>query len=129
MAGALDAEQTRILDTLKAIFEAARTNDAALFNSVVSPDFYLFEAGSRMDGAGMLALVKTQHDLGKSFEWNITEPDIHVGGDMAWVAYVNKGSVTDATGTKKLSWLESGALRKQEGRWKIVFLHSTRIPS
>ncbi len=28
---------------------------------------------------------------GRRFEWNVTEPDIHIDGDTAWVAYVNRG--------------------------------------
>jgi hypothetical protein len=26
-------------------------------------------------------------------------------------------------------WLESAFLQKEEGTWKIVFMHSTRVPS
>ncbi|MEI9985705.1 MAG: hypothetical protein WDN69_22500 [Aliidongia sp.] len=46
-------------------------------------------------------------------------------GDTAWVAYVNRGSVTDSHGTRPQSWLESAFLRKRGGAWKIAFLHST----
>jgi hypothetical protein len=48
-------------------------------------------------------------------------------GDTAWIAYVNKGSITDASGTTKQNWLESAFLEKQGGDWKIVFMHSTRV--
>ena len=46
----------------------------------------------------------------------------------AWIAYINKGSVTDATGTTNQKWLESAFLEKQAGVCKIVFMHSTRTP-
>src|SRR5260370_27373990 len=60
--------------------------------------------------------------------WNVTEPDVHISGNTAWIAYVNQGSITDASGTVSQKWLESAFLQKQGGIWKIVFMHSTRVP-
>ena len=57
----------------------------------------------------------------------MTEPDIHVDGDMAWIAYVDKGNVGDARGSVAQQWLESAVLTKQSGAWKLVSLHSTRV--
>jgi hypothetical protein len=71
--------------------------------------------------------IKAQHLAGKRYEWNVTEPDVHISGKTAWVAYVNKGSVGDAAGTVSQDWLESAFLQKQAGVWKIVFMHSTRV--
>jgi ketosteroid isomerase-like protein len=75
-----------------------------------------------------MALIKSQHATGKRYEWNVTEPDVHISGDVAWIAYVNEGSITDASGTTNQKWLESAFLQKQAGIWKIVFMHSTRTP-
>ena len=76
-----------------------------------------------------MALIKAQHAAGKRYEWNVTEPDVHISGNGAWIAYVNKGSITDASGTVNQNWLESAFLEKQAGVWKIVFMHSTRVPA
>ena len=75
-----------------------------------------------------MALIKAQHVAGKRYEWNVTEPHVHIRGNTAWIAYVNKGSISDASGTVNQNWLESAFLEKQAGVWKIVFLHSTRVP-
>jgi len=75
-----------------------------------------------------MAVIKAQHAAGKRFEWNVTEPDVHIIGNTAWIAYVNQGSITDASGILSQKWLESAFLQKQAGTWKIVFMHSTRIP-
>ena len=75
-----------------------------------------------------MALIKAQHEAGKRYVWNVTEPDVHIMGKTAWIAYVNQGSITDASGTKKQIWLESAFLQRQGGAWKIVFMHSTRVP-
>ncbi len=124
----LSAEQRRVVDTVRAVFAAARTDDVEKFRSVVAPGFYIFEAGTRLDGKAIMALIKAQHDAGNQFEWNVTETDVHVSGTMAWVAYVNDGSITDGTGTRAQKWLESACLEQQAGLWKILFMHSTRVP-
>jgi ketosteroid isomerase-like protein len=130
LAGNINAEtqQQEVIDTVRTIFAAALTDDTPKFDSVIAPDFYLFDGGVRFNGDTIMAFLKTQHAAGKHHEWNVTEPDVHISGDTAWIAYVNKGSITDASGTKKQNWLESAFLEKQAGKWKIVFMHSTRVP-
>jgi ketosteroid isomerase-like protein len=124
----LASEQKQVVDTVSTIFTAARADDVAKFDSVIAPGFYIFDVGARFNGDSIMALIKTQHAAGKRYEWNVTEPDIHISGNTAWIAYVNKGSITDASGTVNQNWLESAFLEKQAGSWKIVFMHSTRVP-
>ena len=124
----LTPEQTQIVNTVSTVFTAARTDDVAKFNSVIAPDFYIFDGGARFDGDALMALIKAQHAGGKRYEWNVTEPDVHISGNTAWIAYVNQGSISDASGTMNQKWLESVFLEKREGVWKIVFMHSTRVP-
>src|SRR3984957_4059042 len=123
----LTAAQSQIVDTVNTIFTAARTDDVAKFDSVIAPDFFIFDAGARFTGESNMAFIKAQPLAGKCYEWNVTEPDVHISGKTAWVAYVNKGSVGDAAGTVSQDWLESAFLQKQAGVWKIVFMHSTRV--
>lgn len=122
----LSPEQTQVVDTVKAIFLAAETDDLARFHAVTAPTFYIFDGGERFDGDEIMTLIKQQHAAGKVYEWNVTDPDVHIHGDNAWVAYVNRGSIADATGKKDMQWLESAVLQKQAGKWKIEFMHSTR---
>jgi ketosteroid isomerase-like protein len=124
----LASDQRQIVDTVSTIFAAARTDDTAKFDSVVAPGFYIFDGGARFNGDAIMALIKAQHKAGKSYNWNVTEPDVHISGNLAWVAYVNKGSITDASGTTEQKWLESAFLQKESGTWKISFMHSTRVP-
>lgn len=123
------AEQEKIVSTLGTIFTAALTDDFAKFDSVIAPGFYMYDGGARFNGDSILNLIKAQHAAGKRYEWNITEPDVHVDGDTAWIAYVNKGKISDASGTVDQRWLESAVLQRQKGEWKIVFMHSTRVPA
>jgi hypothetical protein len=124
----LTSHQKQVVDTVSAIFVAARADDVAKFDSVIASDFYIFDGGARFNGDSIMALIRAQHAAGKRYEWNVTEPDVHIRGNTAWIAYVNKGSITDASGTVDQNWLESAFLEKQAGTWKIVFMHSTRVP-
>ena len=124
----LTSDQKQVVDTVSAIFIAARADDVAKFDSVIASDFYIFDGGARFNGDSIIALIRAQHAAGKRYEWNVTEPDVHILGNTAWIAYVNKGSITDASGTVDQNWLESAFLEKQAGTWKIVFMHSTRVP-
>ena len=124
----LTFDQKQVVDTVSTIFTAARADDVAKFDSVIASDFYIFDGGARFNGDSIMAFIKAQHAAGKHYEWNVTEPDVHISGNTAWIAYVNKGSISDASGTVNQNWLESAFLEKQAGTWKIVFMHSTRVP-
>jgi ketosteroid isomerase-like protein len=125
----LTPDQQQVVDTVSTVFTAARADDVAKFDSVIASDFYIFDGGARFNGNSIMTLIKAQHAAGKHYEWNVTEPDVHISGNSAWIAYVNKGSITDASGTVNQNWLESAFLEKQAGVWKIVFMHSTRVPA
>lgn len=129
IAGNINAgpQEQEVINTVSTIFAAALTDDTAKFDSVVAPDFYIFDGGVRFNGDTVMAFIKALHAAGKRYEWNVTEPDVHINGDTAWIAYINNGSITDASGTTKQNWLESAFLEKQAGNWKVVFMHSTRV--
>jgi hypothetical protein len=124
-AGNMNAatEERQIVDTVSTIFAAALTDDVAKFDSVIASDFYIFDGGARFNGDSVMAFIKAQHAAGKRYEWNVTEPDVHISGDTAWIAYLNKGSITDASGTAKQNWLEIGLPRKT-GRQLEDCLHA-----
>jgi hypothetical protein len=120
--------EKQVVDTVNTIFAAASTEDIAKLDSVIAPDFYIFANGMRFNGDALMAAIKALHAAGKRNDEHVTEPDIRISGNTAWIAYVNKGSITDASGTVKQNWLESAFLEKQAGTWKILFMHSTRVP-
>jgi hypothetical protein len=125
----LSSEQEQVVKTVSTIFTAAQLGDTAMFDSVISPDFYMFNGGVRFNGDAVMTPMKAQRAAGKRFEWTVTEPDVHITGSTAWIAYLDKGSVTDASGTVEQPWLVSAFLEKKAGAWKVAFLHSTRIPA
>jgi ketosteroid isomerase-like protein len=125
----LTPDQRQVVDTVSTIFSAVGAEDIAKLDSVIAPDFYIFANGMQFNGDALMAAIKALHAAGKRNNERVTEPDIHISGNTAWIAYVNKGSTTDASGTVNQNWLESAFLEKQAGVWKIVFMHSTRVPT
>ena len=121
-------DEARVTATVRSMFAALSTEDIPKLRAVIAPDFYAFEAGGRITGDALIELMKKAHAAGKVYVWTVNEPEVHIDGSMAWITYVNRGSIKDATETKNVSWLESAVLRKEQDNWRIQFLHSTRVP-
>lgn len=121
------AEDAKVVDTVKAVFVAAGADDLGKFHEVTTIDFYAYDNGMRFDGDALMQAIQKQHAAGYVYEWNVTQPEVHVAGDVAWITYINKGSVKNAAGTKEVAWLESMVLERKGGKWRIHFVHSTRV--
>lgn len=111
-----------------AMYGAISAGDAAKARTFMDPGFYIFEGGVRMDAAQILGLMDTVRARGLTYSWSPGAPDGRVSCTEGWIAYVNRGSITDAAGVKPASWLESAALHYDGVSWKILFMHSTRAP-
>lgn len=122
------SEEARVIEVMRTFYVAATNDDLEKFHSVVTHDFYSYDGGARFTGDELMALIKGAHASGKVFVWNVTKPEVRMHGDVAWITYVNEGSVKDASGTKNVTWLESAFLRKEKDAWRIEFFHSTRVP-
>jgi hypothetical protein len=123
------AEQEKIVSVMTTFFASAHDDDLAKFHSIIAPGFYIFDNGARFNGDAVMDLIKGLHATGKHYEWSVTEPDVHImNGNTAWIAYVNKGTITSGSTTTNQQWLESAFFEKIEGEWKIMFIQSTRVP-
>ncbi len=120
------ADPAPVANTLRTLYAAAMSGDAAGMQAVFAPGFYAFDGGRRFDGAGMVALVKGVQANGRTAVWTVNDPDVHITCNTARIAYVNRGAFTDASGTTPITWLESADLVFEGGRWRIAFFHSTR---
>ena len=121
-------DQAQVTETVRNMFAALSAEDIPKLRAVIDADFYAFEAGGRITGDALIDLIKKAHAAGKVYVWTVNEPEVHIEGNMAWVTYINRGSIKDASETKNVSWLESAVLRKEKNNWRIQFFHSTRVP-
>ena len=125
------SDNVAVVDTLRTMYAAATVDDMTKLRGVFAPGAYLYDGGVRYDSID--ALMQLIHDYrakGAKFVWNVTQPDVHVHCNQAWVAFVNDGSITmpGVASPTPQRWLESADLEKQDGVWKIVFFQSTRVP-
>lgn len=121
-------DEAAAVQTIQSMFNAATTDDVKKFDSLVEPGFYMYDNGQRFEGDAIMKLIAAAHAKGAKYVWNVTQPDVHVHCDDAWIAYVNDGSAQkDAdTPAMPMKWLESAVLHRDGGTWKVVFMHSTR---
>jgi hypothetical protein len=120
--------KTDIVGVMGDMFAALRTDNQERLGQLTSPDFYAYDGGVRLTGPAMIDFIKQGHASGKRWVWSITDPEVHVACNLAWITYVNQGSVEDTSGQQALTWLESAILEYSNARWHIRFVHSTRAP-
>ena len=126
--GPAAADQVKVTEAVRSFFAAAAADDVDKLHAVTARDFYAFDAGGRFTRDALMDLIKAAHAAGKVYVWTVNEPEVHVDGEIAWITYVNRGSIKDASGAKEVSLLESAVLRKENDTWRIQFFHSTRVP-
>ena len=122
------ADRDQVVEALRTMYAAATADDLARFHTVAASDFYAFDGGKRYDGDALMNMVKSFHDQGYLFVWTVSDPQVEADCRLAWITYTNRGSIQDKSGTHPTTWLESAALEKQAGVWRIRFFHSTRVP-
>jgi len=121
-------DDEKVIDAIRQMYAAAKVDDLSAFHAVTLPSFYSFEGGKRVSGDELMAMMKAFHAAGRKYTWNVTSPSVNINGTHAWITYINRGTMTDASGTTNLTWVESANLVKDGDTWKIDFFHSTRSP-
>lgn len=121
-------DEAQVTQTLQMMYTAATSDDLTGFHSVAASDFYAYDSGKRFDGDAIMTMVKGLHAAGNVYVWKVTDPEVHITCGVAWVTYVNRGSLQNASGKTNLTWLESAILQKEKGQWRVRFMQSTRVP-
>ena len=121
-------DEVQITEAVRSMFAALSAEDVSKLRAIVASDFYAFDAGARITADALIDFMKKAHAAGNVYVWTVNEPEVHISRDIAWITYVNHGSIKDASGTKDVTWLESAILQKEKGAWRIRFFHSTRAP-
>lgn len=116
------ADRAAVVQAVQTMFVAATNDDITLFHSVTLPDFYAFDNGRQFHGDELMSLIQQLHAQGHVFVWKVTEPKVHLDCHMAGITEVNVGSVDG----KPTRWLESGVLKKTNGKWRVQFFNSAR---
>jgi ketosteroid isomerase-like protein len=122
-----DSGAQAVQATIHGLFDRMAADDVTGAARLLAPGFYAFDASKRFEGDALLQLVKKLHQSGVLIRWNLSPIDVHVSGDMAWAAWDNHGSVGPSGAEKPIAWQESAVLKRENGAWRLVFLHSNRV--
>lgn len=122
------APEAAVADTMRQLFAALAIDDEAALRGIVTRDFYAFDGGHEMSADDLIRYVKWRHATGTQYTWSITDPRVQIAGNLATITYRNRGSISDASGTVPMTWLEAAILHLNAGQWKVQFIDSTRTP-
>ena len=110
---------------ITAFFGSLSDCDADRLRRHAAPDFVAFDMGERMTLEELRLVVDQARRDGRTYHWQITDPQVHIIGDHAWATWRNVGEVASDTQIEHRVWLESGILRRDELGWRMIFLHSS----
>jgi ketosteroid isomerase-like protein len=125
----LSAEAQEMITTIERVFAAIGDDDQIRLKEILCEDFHAFENGVPMAGHELLEIMSRYHAEGRRYQWSVNSAKVETHGNLGVVVYVNRGSITTPGAEAiPMSWLETVVLRRQESRWRLAFLHSTRVP-
>jgi len=111
---------------VKELFAAMSRHDGNAMKETSTEDFQLLEHGEDWT---MQKLIDAVQPKGKPYERKNFFSQIRARqrGDVAWVSYWNKAEIRSESEQRTVVWLESAVMVKENDRWKIQLMHSTRV--
>lgn len=111
---------------VKELFAAMSRHDGKAMQETSTEDFQLLEHGEDWT---MQMLIDAVQPKGKPYERKnfFSQIQARQKGDVAWVSYWNKAEIRSESGQRTVVWLESAVMVKEDDRWKIQLMHSTRV--
>ena len=118
-------EKAEVQQVITRFFDALSIANIPQMKAEVSDGFILLENGEiwTIDTlANKISRPKPEGYLRQnSFDFLSTKTD----KNRAYVYYKNKAEISSKTRNATIKWLESAILRKEKGRWRMEFMHST----
>lgn len=125
-SGIAEAEDHPAFQPVKELFAAMSKHDGRAMQQTSTDDFQLLEHGEDWT---MQKLIDAVQPKGKPYERKnfFKQMKARQNGDVAWVSYWNKAEIRRESGLRTLVWLESVVVVKEDNRWKVQLMHSTRV--
>ena len=126
LSGIAVAEDHPAFQPVKELFAAMSKHDGKAMQENSTEDFQLLEHGEDWT---MQKLVDAVQPKGEPYERKNFFSQIRARqkGNVAWVSYWNKAEIRRQSGLRTVVWLESAVIVREDDRWKIQLLHSTRL--
>lgn len=127
-SGMVEAADHPAFGPVKELFAAMSRHDGKAMQQTATMDFQLLEHGEDWP---MQKLIDAVQPKGKPYERKNFFKQIQARqkGDVAWVSYWNKAEIRREGKLRTLVWLESAVMVREDNRWKIQLMHSTRLES
>ena len=121
------SDEIAIKQSITKLFDGLSLLDEAAIREELTDDFQLLEDGHVWNADSLVSVLqkvdKATFSRINRFEFLKVEQK----GNFAWVSYFNYAGITVKDRNYNLKWLESAVLLKTRNRWRIAFLHSSRI--
>lgn len=126
LSGIVEAADHPAFQPVKELFAAMSKHDGNAMQETSTEDFQLLEHGEVWT---MEKLVDAVQPKGKPYERKNFFSQIRArqNGNVAWVSYWNKAEIRRESGLRSVVWLESAVMVREDDRWKVQLLHSTRL--
>lgn len=119
------AEEEKIKKVVTAYFKAIQSNNFEQMKANATPDYLLFESGKVWNNDSLWIEIQKFKDV--SIEFKQSNHHFEINDRLALVSYFNHGDIYQKDSLMRVEdWIESAALKKVDGQWKISFLHSTQ---
>jgi ketosteroid isomerase-like protein len=118
------SESQKVEQTIQGFFKALSTSDFLAVRNLCGEDFVLFEDGRILSLTEFIGHMKTYAGKG-SISYSLTDIKPTVEKSFAWATLRNKATISIPGLPPTMEWIESAVLKKQSGRWKIAFYHSS----
>jgi len=120
-------EDRKVQEVVINFFEALSENDAGKMQEFVSADFTILEHGVIWTMDSVMALTRRPRPSGFKRTNHLDFFQTVLNKSMAFVSYHNMAEISTAEAKRTVKWLESAVLVKEDHRWKLKMLHSTRL--
>lgn len=122
-----DDDKAAVEAAIRENYAAYSSFDEARYRSTTTDDFLLLEHGELIDHEGDVTnMAKPGTGFRRTDHFDFDA--VRIAGDTAWAVYTLESEIyDDVRGSRDREWLESAILRREEGRWKMALLHSTRV--
>jgi quercetin dioxygenase-like cupin family protein/ketosteroid isomerase-like protein len=122
------ADEREAQQTIIKVFDALSNRDAASLRSHCTSDVRFYEYGEAWTADTLIhkAITKnTATDFKRTNKFDFISTTVN--DDVAWITYNLHSEITSNGKNSSIYWLETVVLVREEKKWKVNVLHSTRI--
>lgn len=120
--------EKEVQQTIRQVFDALSKRDSVGLKNYCTSDIALFEYGQVWNLDSLIRKAITENtaiDFNRVNTFDFTGTS--VDGNTAWATYNLRSDFRSDGRERSVSWLETVVLVKQNRRWRLKVLHSTRL--